>query len=98
MVQTDDSVDVKPPTRVYVPPGWSPESGWLDPRLRHGALLLGRAISEGRRRAGMSQRHLATRSGVDQPTISRLERGLLSGISLRRLAAIFAVLNDIFRV
>jgi transcriptional regulator with XRE-family HTH domain len=45
----------------------------------------------------MSQRALAGRSGVDQPTISRLERGVLPGISLRRLAAIVAALPDLFR-
>lgn len=31
-----------------------------------------------RRRAGLSQRELARRAGVPQPTVSRIERGLMS--------------------
>lgn len=31
-----------------------------------------------RRRAGLSQRELARRSGISQPTISRIERGRIS--------------------
>jgi predicted transcriptional regulator len=36
---------------------------------------------------------LAARSGVDQPTIARLERGTLPGISLRRLARILGCID-----
>jgi DNA-binding XRE family transcriptional regulator len=97
MVAVAEEIDVKPVVRVYVPYGWSPEAGWGDPRIQLGVELLGEAIRTARRRAGLSQRALAGRSGVDQPTISRLERGMLHSISLRRLAAIFAVLQDLFR-
>jgi DNA-binding XRE family transcriptional regulator len=92
-----DDLDVKPPVRVYVPWGWSPETGWADPRVQLGVELLGDAIRQARHGARLSQRALAGRSGVDQPTISRLERGQLRSISLRRLAAIVGTLPDIVR-
>ncbi len=34
-----------------------------------------RALSKARRRAGLTQRVLAARTGVSQPTIARIERG-----------------------
>ncbi|SRR5712691_748680 len=37
-----------------------------------------RMLSMARRRAGLSQRELGRRTGVAQPTISRIERGLMS--------------------
>ncbi|HEY7969976.1 MAG TPA: helix-turn-helix transcriptional regulator [Candidatus Limnocylindrales bacterium] len=85
------------PRRSHLPREWALGSGWRDPAAQRGAEALGRAVVNARRRAGMSQRALAGRSGVDQPTISRLERGVLPGISLRRLAAIVAALPDLFR-
>lgn len=35
-----------------------------------------RALTHARRRAGLTQRVLAARTGVSQPTIARIERGL----------------------
>jgi transcriptional regulator with XRE-family HTH domain len=35
-------------------------------------------VRTARRRAGLTQRELARRSGIPQPTISRIERGLMS--------------------
>lgn len=35
-------------------------------------------VRTARRRAGLTQRELARRSGIPQPTISRIERGLIS--------------------
>ena len=35
-------------------------------------------VRTARRRSGLTQRELARRSGVAQPTISRIERGLMS--------------------
>ncbi len=37
-----------------------------------------RMLNMARRRAGLSQRELARRTGTAQPTISRIERGLMS--------------------
>jgi len=53
---------------------------------------IGRWIFEARRRAGLTQKQLESMSGVDQTTISRLERGCLAGLRLYRLAAIISVL------
>jgi ribosome-binding protein aMBF1 (putative translation factor) len=97
MLDAPDDLDVKPPVRVYIPWGWSPETGWDDPRIQLGADRLGTAIRAARQRRRLSQRGLAARTGVDQSTISRLERGMLRSISLRRLAALIGVLDDVFR-
>jgi transcriptional regulator with XRE-family HTH domain len=37
-----------------------------------------RILNMARRRAGLSQRELARRSGIPQPSISRIERGVVS--------------------
>jgi transcriptional regulator with XRE-family HTH domain len=37
-----------------------------------------RILNMARRRAGLSQRELARRSGVPQPSISKIERGVIS--------------------
>ncbi|HEX5266625.1 MAG TPA: helix-turn-helix domain-containing protein [Acidimicrobiales bacterium] len=50
----------------------------------------GSALRKARNRAGLSQRGLAARTGVAQPTIARIERGLvdpLVGTLTRLLAA-----------
>ena len=38
---------------------------------------VGAALSDARRRAGLSQRELAARTGVAQPTLARIELGLV---------------------
>jgi transcriptional regulator with XRE-family HTH domain len=40
------------------------------------AVTAARILNMARRRAGLSQRELARRSGIPQPSISRIERGL----------------------
>ncbi len=57
-----------------------------------GVDVIGRMIFDARRRAGVTQAQLERMSGVDQTTISRLERGRLPGITLGRLAAIVGAL------
>jgi transcriptional regulator with XRE-family HTH domain len=66
-----------------------------NPRVRRGLEIIGRAVWEARRRAGLSQRQLGYRAGVHQSTISRLERGRLTGMRLQRLATIVAVLDQL---
>ncbi|MHB8680991.1 MAG: helix-turn-helix domain-containing protein [Acidimicrobiales bacterium] len=52
------------------------------------AIMVGAAVRAARRQAGMSQVELARRAGTSQPSIARLERGLVSPtvISLDRIA------------
>ena len=40
-------------------------------------MRLAQTLNEARRRAGMTQRELSRRTGVAQPTIARIERGLV---------------------
>ena len=81
--------------RPHLARGWSPENGSTDPVIDRGLVRLGHAIHEARWHLGLSQRRFAERVGVDQPTISRLERGLQSGISLRRLARLLGAVEGI---
>ena len=64
-----------------------------DATTLRGLELIGQLVYEGRRTAGITQRHLAKHAGVNQSTISRLERGRLNGLRLKRLAAILASLE-----
>ena len=52
------------------------------------SIMVGSAVRAARRRAGFSQVELARRAGTSQPSIARLERGLVSPtvISLDRIA------------
>lgn len=52
------------------------------------AIMVGSAVRAARRQAGMSQVELARRAGTSQPSIARLERGLVSPtvVSLDRIA------------
>jgi transcriptional regulator with XRE-family HTH domain len=54
---------------------------------------VGRGVLRLRLYRGWSQADLEQRSKVDQTTISRLERGLQRGLSIRRLAAILDALH-----
>jgi len=52
------------------------------------SIMAGSAVRAARRRAGVSQAELAARSGTSQPSIARLEKGLVSPtvITLDRIA------------
>jgi transcriptional regulator with XRE-family HTH domain len=65
------------------------------PTVDFGLKCLGRALLDARRRAGYSQSQLAWISGIHQSTISRVERGRLDGMRLRRLAVLIAALGGI---
>ena len=68
-------------------PGRGPEAFARYERART-AIMVGSAVRAARRRAGLSQVELARRAGTSQPSIARLERGLVSPtvISLDRIA------------
>ena len=52
------------------------------------SIMVGSAVRAARRRAGVSQTELAERAGTSQPSIARLEKGLVSPtvITLDRIA------------
>jgi len=57
--------------------------------------ILGDAIYEGRRRLGVTQRELAEWTATPQSTISRLERRIAPGTTVRRLAGLIVVLGGV---
>lgn len=65
----------------------------LDPATQRALDQVGSVILQGRIARGWSQRTLEDRSGVDQTTISRLERGLLRGVRVEAFARILAALG-----
>ena len=80
------------------------DDGWLElgqiPRVSAAALAenpvevkVGRAILRLRLYWGWSQAELGRRSGLDQTTISRLERGRQEGLAIRRFFAILRALQ-----
>jgi transcriptional regulator with XRE-family HTH domain len=62
-------------------------------RRRTSLEKVGRAVLRLRLYFGWSQRDLEARANVDQTTISRLERGVVHGLSIRRLGAILDALH-----
>lgn len=56
--------------------------------------VIGRAIRIARVRAAMSQRRLASTSGVSQTAISRMERGLVWGMGIIYFARVARILGD----
>ncbi|HEX5012864.1 MAG TPA: helix-turn-helix transcriptional regulator [Candidatus Limnocylindrales bacterium] len=74
-------------------PGRPPDISTYQQRTRDGLEILGRALYEARRVAGVTQRQLGEMVGVDQSTISRLERGRLTGLRLTKLALIISGLD-----
>jgi hypothetical protein len=61
---------------------------------QRGLDLLGEALYAARIDR-FSQQELALRTGISQSTISRLERGLAPGVSVRRLGALILVLGGV---
>ena len=67
---------------------------WDPPSAREGAMvMIGRAVLRLRLYRGWSQKDVERSSGVDQTTISRLERGTQRGLSIRRLGRILDALR-----
>ena len=72
-----------------------PDYTWLpkEPPARPKAIeQIGRAVLQLRLYLGWRQIDVEARAAVDQTTVSRLERGLQKGLSLRKLAAILDAL------
>jgi len=66
---------------------------WPDREPEPGVVAFGRELRAARRLRRLSQGALERASGVDQTTISRIERGLVPGTPVRRLAMLAAGLN-----
>ena len=73
-------------------------NGWpIDPAYVAGLELIGRQLLRARYEKGWTQMQLEHASGVDQTTISRLENGRLTSISILKLAAIALALAGLWR-
>ena len=59
-------------------------------------VLLGARFRNGRIMAGLSQREVAARSGVSQTGVSRLERGLATGMSAERIIRVATAIGPGF--
>jgi transcriptional regulator with XRE-family HTH domain len=60
----------------------------VQPEVAQELLRMGSEAYEWRRQAGLTQRALEALTGIDQTTISKLERGRLPGLRLHHLARI----------
>ena len=70
----------------------------LSPRKVAGLRELGILLKRARLGQGLSQRGLQRRSHVHQSTISRLENGRLTHLSLQRLARLIQALRGTFEI
>lgn len=59
-------------------------------------VVMGARFRNGRLMSGQSQREVAARSGVSQTGVSRLERGLATGMSAERIIRIAAAIGPGF--
>ena len=66
-----------------------------DPTVRRGLAVLAEVVRRGRHAAGITQVRLADMAGVNQSTISRLERAQLRSMRLVRLARIVGALVEL---
>lgn len=64
-----------------------------DPYVQRGLLIIGQAIFRRRVGSGMTQRQLAFYVGLNQSTISRLERGELRAMRLTTIARVIHGVN-----
>lgn len=69
------------------------ENAFQDPAERRGLRIIGEAVLRGRIAASLTQRQLGYRAGVNQSTLSRLERGRLRAMRMVTLARIIGTLN-----
>ena len=62
--------------------------------MRWGLALLAEVVRRGRQGAGITQQRLAAAAGLNQSTISRLERGQLRSMRLVRLARLIGAIVE----
>lgn len=72
--------------------------GRLDRPTQEALVELGKVLRELRAERGLSQRALASRCGLSQPTISRLETGQAEGTRVAWLARLLAGLDTHVRI
>lgn len=72
--------------------------GRIDPATREALRILGAVLRQLRLERGLSQRALASRCGLSQSTISRLECGLADGVRVAWIARLLAGLDSNVRV
>jgi DNA-binding Xre family transcriptional regulator len=65
------------------------------PEVQRGWELLGAAVKRRRIAINWSQRDLQRASGLHQSAISRLERGILSGVRFSTFARLVAAMNGL---
>jgi DNA-binding Xre family transcriptional regulator len=65
------------------------------PEVQLGWELVGAMVKQRRTEIGWSQRDLQRECGFDQSAISRLERGILSGIRFSTFARLVAAMNGL---
>lgn len=72
--------------------------GRVDPVTREALEVLGAVFRQLRAERGLSQRALAGRCGLSQPTISKLERGRAEGLRAAWIARLLAGLDGSVRI
>jgi transcriptional regulator with XRE-family HTH domain len=70
----------------------------IDPVTREALEVLGAVFRQLRAERGLSQRALASRCGLSQPTISKLERGQAEGLRAAWIARVLAGLDGSVRI
>jgi transcriptional regulator with XRE-family HTH domain len=65
-----------------------------DPVVADRLFRIGLAVRAARQRAGLSQEMLERRSGIDQTTISRVERGMTRGFTVESLVRLKSGLGE----
>jgi transcriptional regulator with XRE-family HTH domain len=80
----------KPKRIIPTVTGLGGEVGQVERRLGG---FVGKAIRDGRRSLGLTQRALATRAGVSQTAVSRAERGVVEYVSILETARILDALD-----
>jgi transcriptional regulator with XRE-family HTH domain len=75
---------------------WTEEAeGRRSPEVQRGWDLIGTAVKRRRVALGWSQRDVQRATGIHQTVISRLERGVLTGMRFSKFARLVAAMNGL---